>query len=184
MKHEPVQIFTSLDLEMNQPSGKIIQVGAVVGNMETGEILERLSIFVNPEEELNPAIIALTKIKQEQVDSAGTLEEAYRLLKVMHEKHKSFVNSVVWGGGDSLELLQQLRKENPNFQGWCFGRRWIDTKTLYISWRISQKKPPAGGLSRAMKNVGMSYFCKKRSDIAALQSTALFHSYTLYTSTY
>src|ERR1700688_4220861 len=96
-----IEIFTSLDLEMNQPSQKIISIGATIGNIKTGEILDKLHVFVNPNEELNPFIVELTKIKQSDVDSAGTLEEAYLQLKEMHEKHKSFCNPIVWGGGVS-----------------------------------------------------------------------------------
>src|SRR5665213_3459183 len=103
------EIFTSLDLEMNQPSGKIIQIGAVTGNIYTGEILERLSVFVNPKEELAPFIIELTKIKQEDVDSGLTLEEGYRLLQEMHVSHSAFCNPITWGGGDSVELVEQLK---------------------------------------------------------------------------
>src|ERR1041384_4707322 len=110
-KFKPIEIVTALDLEMNQPSQRIIQVGAVVGNIKTGEILEKLSVIVNPMEELNPEIIELCDIQQEQVDNGVTLEEAYRQLRNMHLKHKSFINPITWGGGDSLELKEQLKSE-------------------------------------------------------------------------
>jgi inhibitor of KinA sporulation pathway (predicted exonuclease) len=157
MKHAPIEIFTSLDLEMNQPSGKIIQIGAVIGNIKTGEILSKLSVFINPKEELNPEIIKLTKIKQVQVDAGLTLEEGYQHLKRMHEEFKSFCNPITWGGGDSKELLDQLKLENPNFQGWCFGRRWIDTKTLFVSWRFANGEQIKGGLARSMSKVGLQF---------------------------
>lgn len=154
---EITEIFTSLDLEMNQPSGKIIQIGAVIGNIHTGEILERFSVFVNPNEQLNPEITKLTKIKQEQADSGISLEEAYDQLKILHAKHKSFCNPITWGGGDSQELLKQLKEENPNFQGWCFGRRWVDVKTIFVSWRFANKQQIKGGLARSMSKVGLNF---------------------------
>jgi DNA polymerase III alpha subunit (gram-positive type) len=158
-KKLPNKIFTSLDLELNQnPNGeKIIQVGAVVGDISTGEILERLSVFINPNETLEPFIIKLTKITQEQVDNGVTLEEAYNQLKSMHKRHKSFVNFIQWGHGDSQALLKQLKKENQNFEGWCGGRRDIDVKTLYVSWRLANESFPTGGLSRAMSNVKLQF---------------------------
>ena len=99
---KPIEIFTSLDLEMNNKEGKkIIQIGAVVGNITTGEILETLSIIVNPKEQLTDFIIGLTGITQNDVDNGVTLEEAYLKLKEMHLRHKSFINCITWGGGDS-----------------------------------------------------------------------------------
>lgn len=156
-KKKPIEVFTSLDLEMNQPSGKIIQIGAVVGNIKTGEIFEKLSVFVNPKEDLSPMIITLTGITQDMVDSGVTLEEAYTKLKDMHVKHNAFVNAVTWGGGDSKELGDQLKLENNNFTGWCFGRRWIDVKTLYVSWRIANGQTIQGGLKNSCKKLGVPF---------------------------
>ena len=95
--HKSIEVFTALDLEMNKPSGKIIQIGAVTGNIYTGEVLERLSVFINPNEEIDPFITQLTKIKQDDINSGSTLEEGYRLLQKMHEKHKAFCNPITWG---------------------------------------------------------------------------------------
>ena len=86
MDKKPIEIFTALDLEMNQPSKKIIQIGACVGNISTGQIFEKLSVFVNPQERISSYITNLTKITQEDVDCGFTLEEAYRKLqKIMKE---------------------------------------------------------------------------------------------------
>lgn len=167
----PIQIFTSLDLEMAQPSQNIISIGSVVGNIETGEILDRLHVFVNPKEQLSPFIMELTKIKQSDVDSAGTLEEAYAQLKAMHEKHKSFVNTLVWGGGDSQELRNQLLKHNPSFQGWCFGRRWIDAKTLFVSWRLANGHQIQGGLARSMTKLGLKFKGQKHNALDDAENT-------------
>jgi inhibitor of KinA sporulation pathway (predicted exonuclease) len=172
---KPIEIFTALDLELNQPSGKIIQIGAVTGNIYTGEILERLSVYVNPKEEIATFITELTKIKQEDVDSGLTLEEAYRLLEEMHKSHQAFCNPITWGGGDSVELINQLKQENPSFQGWCFGRRWIDTKTLYVTWRLANQKPPTGGLSRAMANLGLQFRGQAHNAIWDAENT--FYTY-------
>ena len=172
---EPIEIFTSLDLEMNQPSGSIVQIGAVVGNIKTGEILEKLSVFVNPHEILDPFIIKLTKITQEDVDTGVTLEEAYLKLKEMHEKHACFVNVLTWGGGDSQELQSQLKKHNPNFEGWCFGRRWIDVKTLFISWRLANEKPIQGGLAKSMLKLGLKFNGRKHNALDDSVNTFLLY---------
>lgn len=153
----PIQIFTCIDLEMNQPSGKIIQIGAVVGNIETKEIIETLSLFINPKEKLSDEIIKLTKIKQTDIDGGVTLEQAYDCLKNIHLKHKSFINCITWGGGDTQELLKQIKLENPDFNDWCFGRRWIDVKTLFVSYRLANSLPIQGGLSKSMSKIGLMF---------------------------
>lgn len=158
-----IEVFTTLDLEMNQPSRKIIQIGACVGNIRTGQIYEKISLFVNPQETLQPFITDLTKITQEDVDNGYTLEEAYRKLQKMHENYGAFVNVITWGGGDSIELLTQLQQENSNFEGWCFGRRWIDTKTLYVSWRLANGKHVQGGLAKAMTKVDLRFEGQKHN---------------------
>lgn len=157
MSMKPIEIFTSLDLEMNQPSEKIIQIGACIGNLTTGQVLEKLSVYVDPGEPIAPYITELTKITDDDVRGAGTLEEGYRKLQKMHENYGAFVNPITWGGGDSKELFEQIKKENPHFEGWCFGRRWIDTKTLFVSWRFANGQPIQGGLARSMTKVGLAF---------------------------
>lgn len=158
-----IKIFTSLDLEMNQPSKKIIQIGACIGDISSGKIIDKLSVFINPNEKISAYITDLTKITQEDVDNGVTLEEGYEILKSFHEKYCSFVNCITWGGGDSQELLEQLKLENTNFSGWCFGRRWIDVKTLFISWRFANKQPIQGGLARSMTKVGLNFIGQKHN---------------------
>lgn len=172
-KIKPLEIFTSLDLEMNQPSKKIIQIGAVVGNISTGEIIERISLFVNPKERINPGITELTKITQEDVNNGDTLENAYQKLQFVHLRHGSFINAITWGGGDSLELLNQLKQENVNFdeQSWCFGRRWIDAKTLFISWRLANGKPIQGGLAKTMTKFGLAFKGQKHNAMHDAENT-------------
>ena len=153
----PMEIFTSLDLEMAQPSGRIIQLGMCVGNIRTGQIFDKISVFINPHEKLSQFIMDLTHITQEDVDSGVSLEEGYRKLQKMHEHYLAERNPLTWGGGDSSELIKQLKEENPNFEGWCFGRRWIDVKTLFISWRLANEKPIQGGLAKSMIKVGLNF---------------------------
>lgn len=169
----PPKIFTCLDLEMNQDPiepGKIIQIGAVVGNIETGEIIDKLSIFVNPNQKLTDYIIKLTKIKQEHVDNGVILLEGYEQLKALHKRHNSFVNPIVWGQGDVKHLTKELGMDNL-----CFGRREIDVKTLYVSWRIANSSFPNGGLSRAMANLGLKFSgCAHRADDDALNTFSTY----------
>ena len=169
-----IEIFTSLDLEMNQPSGTIISLGAVVGNIDTGEILEKLSVIVNPKEQLSEFIIGLTGITQDQVNNGVTLEEAYLTLKAMHQKYNSFRNPITWGGGDSKEILDQLGMDQED-ENWCFGRRWIDAKTLFVSWRFANGLSIQGGLKNACNKIGVKFQGPAhRADLDALNT---FHAY-------
>jgi inhibitor of KinA sporulation pathway (predicted exonuclease) len=97
------ELLVSLDLELNQPSRRIIQIGAVVGNIRTGEIVSQFDSKVSPDEELSPAIAKLTKIKQEEVNEAPKLREAYESLKRWLDPFASerVLNPITWGGGDT-----------------------------------------------------------------------------------
>lgn len=181
MDMKPISIFTALDLELNQPSRKIIQIGAVIGDIGTGKILNKISIFVNPNERLNHKITELTKITQKDVDNGLSLEDAYYKLKKIHENYGSFINCITWGGADTQELLKQLRNENPKFaeeecEDWCFGRRWIDAKTLYVSYRIANGSQVQGGLAKAMTKFGLKFMGQKHN--AADDAENTFHIYS------
>ena len=148
--------LTCLDLELNQPSGKIIQIGAVIGDTETGEILDRVRLYVDPDEPISEFITNLCGITQDDIDSYGTsLEEAYFALKKFH-KQSSFINPVTWGGGDSQEIYNQLNDEAK--KKWCFGRRWIDAKTLYVSRMIAHDDHvSSSGLGKSMAKLGLEF---------------------------
>lgn len=158
----------SLDLEMNQPSGKIIQIGYIIGNVNTGDILEEKSLFVNPEEQLSDYIITLTGIKQNQVDDGTTLKEAYDELKETFKQYDCFRNPITWGGGDSECLRNQLNLDNEMF---LFGRRWIDVKTLYVSYRVANGLSHQGGLAKAMTKMGLQFSGKKHNATCDAKNT-------------
>src|ERR1700677_4561874 len=102
-------VFTALDLEFNQPSGKIIQIGACVGDVISGLIFERLRIYVLIDEPISPEITALTNITQAQHDELGIpLVEAYKQVAAAHMRHKAFTNALSWGGDDTTYLQEHL----------------------------------------------------------------------------
>ena len=172
--------LTSLDLEMNQPSGKIIQIGAVVGDTETGEISQRLRIYVNPGEPIVPFITELCGITQEQIDREGMpLDDAYQILKDFHRKYTEFLNPITWGGGDSAEVREQLSPAAR--EDWCFGRRWIDAKTLAVSRTIARdNKVFSGGLSGAMKRLGLKFDGRKHDAQDDAENTFKIYHHMLY----
>jgi inhibitor of KinA sporulation pathway (predicted exonuclease) len=153
-------LLLALDLEMNQPSGAIIQVGAVLGDVTTGLIVDRLRAHVNAGEVLAPHIVKLTGIRQADVDAAGDLDAVFlEMLDWMQpHEHRRFMNPLTWGGGDAEQLRSQLGSPPSS---WPFGRRWIDAKTLFVSMRIARGQTPQGGLSRAMREFGLAFQGRK-----------------------
>jgi DNA polymerase III alpha subunit (gram-positive type) len=139
-----------IDLEMNQPSEKIIELGYVIGNPLTNEIFLRRSILIDPQETISPEIIALTGITQEMVNGASSLDAAY---EVMVEEVKNFSALTLihqWGVPDAAILRHQL-----NASKWIFGRRWLDVKALAQSHAIIHGHKFAGGLKRMAGRIGI-----------------------------
>lgn len=153
--------FMALDLEMNQPSQTIIQIGVSVGNIFTGEVLETKHWNIVTTEEIRQDIINLTGITQEMVNEGVFLDEAYAEVVAMHKKYDAFTNPITWGGGDSQELAKQLYEHielnNLEKPKWVLGRRWIDVKTLYVSLAIANQRVFSGGLKVSMGKVGLKF---------------------------
>lgn len=149
--------FAVLDLEMAQPSGKIIQIGIVIGNIQTGVVAHRQNWIVDCGESISEYITGLTGISDETVALRGIpMAEAYEQLKMVHTHFDCFVNPIVWGGGDSGELLSQCEGK-----GWPFGHRFFDMKTLW-QWKCMQEgKPIQGGLAKSMTKMGLQFQGRK-----------------------
>jgi DNA polymerase III epsilon subunit-like protein len=54
------ELIVALDLELNQPSERIVQIGAVLGNVRTGEVVSHFEAKVNPGEPFSSRIAELT----------------------------------------------------------------------------------------------------------------------------
>lgn len=150
-------LVVSLDLEMNQPSGAIVQIGAAVGNLLTGEQVGLFEALVDPGEPLSPAISELCAIDPQDLrDNGVPLAEAYSRLVAFLEPHAQTrqLNPLTWGGGDSQALRTQLGVENEQ---WVFGRRWLDVKTVYIAWCAARGLNGTGGLSASMKKLKLKF---------------------------
>lgn len=168
-----------IDLEMNQPSGKIIQIGAVVGDTTNGDILERYRAYVNPGEPLQQFIVDLTGVTEKDIADKGTsLTEAYEGLRLMHLRHDCFMNPLTWGGGDSQTILDQLPVNDR--EHWPFGRRWIDAKTVHVSKMIANGKVLSGGLSTSMKTYNLKFQGRKHDAQDDAENTWRIYYHMLY----
>lgn len=144
------QKFLALDLEMNQPSGKVIEVGVCIGayNQPDNEYVRR-SWYINPEEPIDEFITSLTGISDQTIATSAvpwaTMAEE---LSGLIEEHQPFLNPVTWGGGDSQLLLKSLSEQGVPFPH--FGRRWIDAKTIHVFNNLAEGKSFKGGLRSSM----------------------------------
>lgn len=138
--------FLALDLELNQPSNRIIQVGIALGSrMQSEEEWVVRQWLLDPEEPIAPFITELTGISDADI-AAGAVPwtQMASELGALIEAHRSFINPVTWGGGDSVELLAGLRERSIDFP--FFGRRWVDVKTMHTFLALTHGKNPTGGL--------------------------------------
>lgn len=150
------EAVVSLDLEFNQPSGRIVQIGVILGRVSTGDVISQFETKVNPGEPLSETIATLTGINAGEVEAAPDIYTAGRDLAIWLRQWDSVrqLNPLTWGGGDSQVLRTELR---VNDERWLFGRRWVDVKTLYGAWRTAQGKEGAGGLAKSMGRLGMTF---------------------------
>ena len=162
----------SLDLELNQPSGTIIQVGAVVGNLASGVILEECNSYVYTDEIISDFIVQLTGVTQEKVYSGKPIQYVYNELSELHKKHSCFRNPITWGGGDTECLKQSVKLDDKMF---LFGRRWIDVKTLFITWQWLNNQPHQAGLSKALTKLGLEFQGRKHSAVDDARNTFIIY---------
>lgn len=151
----------ALDLELNQPSRSIIQIGIVIGNSETGAILEKKEWIIYVNEEINPYITTLTTITQEMVDQGVYILQAYNELVELYKKHNCALNMITWGGGDHSALKEGLEQYCTNNKidtpRWEFGYREFDVKTLFQAFSLVVNKKVQSGLAKSMVRVGLNF---------------------------
>lgn len=152
-------VVISIDLELAQPSNKIISIGYAIGNVKTQQVLESDDLFVKIDEPLTPFIVDLTGITDSLLEEQGTdLLTAYSKLVEAHDRHKSFINPITWGGGDTTAIFDQVKAISGNeIFVWPFGRRWIDVKTVFIANQMANEAGFKGGLSSSMRKLGLKF---------------------------
>lgn len=165
----------SLDLEMNQPSDKIIQMGYVIFDVKRKKIIKSVSIFVNPEELLAEEIVQLTGITQDQVDSGVSLPEAYNNLKSDIEQHQVTRHCLEWGPDDRF-LRDQLSINQKDF---IFRSRSYDVKSFYQMYQAAKSNGKVhSGLKSSMETLGLSWngeFGQPHNALADAYNTVLIY---------
>ena len=158
----------SLDLEMNQPSGAIIEVGVTVGNVFTGEVLFKQSIMVKPPkrgiwpfrktEKISSFITNLTTITDKDVSKGCSIKEAALAVDELHKDIQCMKMILTWGGGDHYELKRQ---SGVVFKS--IGHSYFDAKKLYQTLRLVEGQKIQRGLATAMTKLGLRFVGTKHT---------------------
>ena len=145
----------TIDLEMNKSVKKpIIQLGYTINNVKTGKLVMARSLFVNPNETIDPFITELTGIKDEDVADAGSLLFAYERMATDIKKHQTSPFVLQWGL-DHFELRNQL---NIDWDNYIFARRCIDIKSLYQAYAMARPQgKTVAGLAKACEVLGIEF---------------------------
>lgn len=171
-------LWLTFDLEMNQPSNKIIQIGACIGNIHTGEILKEYSFFINPGEQITPYITQLTGVTQEMVESSPhSVESAWMAIEPDLRSLNVNYSPITWGGGDLRTLRQQLPERTAEQLPYRIGRREMDVKTLVQFRAIYQNKHLQGGLAKQMVRDGLHFKGTKHDALDDAKNTFWYAVY-------
>lgn len=164
-----------LDLEMNQPSNKIIQVGWTIGNPISGRSYEIKGKYVKLDELLNPIISNLCGIQQSNLDQADNLDNVWAELTSDWSNYSCSTNIVTWSKGDLALLHNQIHEDNRMTSP--LSPSYIDAKTLYQSWKLkSGAEHLKGGLARAMTKFGLAFNGRKHNAMDDAYNTFKIYS--------
>jgi|CXWL01.1.fsa_nt_gi inhibitor of KinA sporulation pathway (predicted exonuclease) len=165
----------ALDLELNKEGEQttdIIQIGAVIGHIYTGEIKERLSYFIKASKPIVPFITELTGITQQIHDEEGIdIKEAYNELERYMKEYECSRSILTWGKGDQECLKRQAGRE----KGGKIGHRYTDVKTLYCEYMLSNNKPMKAGLVRACETMGITFYGQAHNAVWDANNTFLIY---------
>lgn len=147
--------FLALDCEFNQPSGKLIEVGVCIGNLDKGVFFQK-NWLMDPCEPLSAEIIELTGISDELIADQATAVDVLRdELVALDKEFAPFVNPVVWGIGDESRVKDFVRQAGLDFPIW--GHRTIDVKTIYVFNQLIKAKSAKAGLKSALSTYKLNF---------------------------
>ena len=165
-----------LDLEMNQPSGAIIQIGAVCMDMKTGIIKSQFSQYINPQEKLDERIIALTGITQEMVDGGRSLKH---VLEEMFWPWLASKHICAWGSDveQLIEISEIMGLRVPE------GLNHYDAKAVASILRCAfPSSRTRGGLKDTMDLFGVPFIGRQHDGLVDAMNTAkLLHHFVAVT---
>lgn len=146
--------FTVIDLECNQPSGNIIQIGAAIWCTERG-FQSSFNVYVDPNEPVNWDHSLNIGCSLEQLLAPGfrtawereavPQKQAMKLFWGWHSEHQGSKKFIQWGRGDLAQLIQESQG-----CGYPSGIRALDLKQVFqFLWQPAGKMPARSGLQDA-----------------------------------
>lgn len=151
--------FISVDIECNQPSGTIIQIGAQVFDT-TKEDCDMFDVYIQPDEDINwdhplrggeITLGELLPYGQRYIDDVGVSSvEGLTKFWEWAKKQKCGMRFIQWGGWDMKLIVEQseaLGIEVPKHTD-------INIKPIYKNlYRPAMALPHHGALKAALKNL-------------------------------
>jgi len=150
--------FTAIDLELNQPSNRIIQIGACAVDTDQG-IISNFSIYVDPEEEMGWKHVLNTGQTLEQLlpdnfienwtTSSYLSKEAMELFWKWHKAQQCGKKFIQWGRGDMKLLIEESQG-----CGYPSHTKVFDAKMAYkFIWQPGARLEKLSALSKACENL-------------------------------
>jgi inhibitor of KinA sporulation pathway (predicted exonuclease) len=165
----------SLDLELNKHPTQIIQVGMVVGSLQTGEILEKVGCFIKISNPLDPFITSLTNITEDDLRDGGSILDAYNELIRLKTQYQCYGHCLQWGGGDIECLQKEITLTSGDMSLWPFGHRYVDAKTVFQTLMIANDKKPQAGLAKALTKLGLQFKGSKHNAVDDAYNTFVLY---------
>ena len=146
----------AVDLEMCQPSTKIIQIGAICFQSDNGSIVEVFDQLVDPGESITQEITDLTGIKNEDVAGKPNIVEAANNFNSLKTRLQANPIGIVWGAGRSNDV-QKIYDESGVES--AFRGRILDVKGVFnmLANASNAQYRQKVGLRKALELVGMEW---------------------------
>lgn len=153
-----------IDLEMNQPSGSIIQIGAVCYDIRQSREISTYLETVNPGEQISEYITGLTGITQAEVDSCSPLPEVAARFAAWAREVGTGKLLAAWGS-DCYYLKQRV---SPEHYIWS---RALDLKQMSTVMQAALPGKSGGGLSTQMTRLGLEFEGKAHNALTDARNT-------------
>lgn len=162
-----------LDLELNQPFGEIIEIGAVAVNLNTNsnslEMLDIFQLLCKNTADISTEITELTGIDKEMLDSADSFQEVAIKFWNWFDKQQVGKNLAAWGEDYRL-LVEQSRRNRimniPKF--YPFNIKALANFHL----RAKEGAKAKGGLRKTLDKLSPAYKYKEHEALEDARATA------------
>ena len=172
--------FLAIDLELNQPSNKIIQVGVAIGSADQNPkdyIVKKW--YIDPGEKIDKFITDLTGITNRDIKSYCVSHDTVaRELTELIVEHQPWLNAIVWGYDDAGVLRKEFEQRSVPFKH--LGGRWIDLKTIHNFLAFSTDSDPRGDLKTAMSRFDCWFDGEQHRADADAKNTLKFFFHLLH----